>query len=38
MQTDRVNAVCDRIRDTEADNKNAWNELKKEVSELNPAG
>ena len=36
-QADRVSAVCDRIRDTEADNRNSWEELKKEVAELNPA-
>jgi len=33
--SDQVNRLCDRIRDTDVKNSNAWNEIKTQFNDLN---
>ncbi|MBW3614455.1 MAG: hypothetical protein KY439_03985 [Actinobacteria bacterium] len=35
-QVDEAQSLCDRIQNTDVDAGEAWNEIKKEIAELNP--
>ncbi|HVM02404.1 MAG TPA: hypothetical protein VM263_07005 [Acidimicrobiales bacterium] len=35
---DRMAALCDRIQDTDVGDRDAWSDVEREISELNPTG
>lgn len=35
---DRVAAVCDRIQDADVNDRDAWSDVEREISELDPTG
>lgn len=37
-ESDRVAAMCDRIQDTDVNDRDAWSDVEREISELDPTG